>query len=168
MKPLLPDLSLYQPDLKLDKETGAPVITIAPGMKTMNDVQRLISLRKSETIIEQCFELVQRQNIYEYLIECRDTFTANEAIEKQREVIGAANAELEQDEDSTPLPAWLAYPIAPVLGTWSDYKSRNYAEFRQSEYKSYGEQLDMMFHDMAAWKAHIAQVKAKFPKPTGV
>lgn len=50
-----------------------------------------------------------------------------------------------------------------------ELKSQNYAEFRKKEYKAFGEQLDMQYWDAVNgttnWKDHIAEVKAKYPKP---
>lgn len=43
-----------------------------------------------------------------------------------------------------------------------------FVEYRWNRAEAYPpltEQLDMMFHDFDAWKAVIAEVKARFPKP---
>ena len=39
-----------------------------------------------------------------------------------------------------------------------------YVEMRLQEYPSLQEQLDMIYHDMDAWRAQIAAIKAKHPK----
>ena len=36
---------------------------------------------------------------------------------------------------------------------------------RQPKYGTWGEQLDMMYHSMDDWKAHVKAVKDKYPKP---
>ena len=52
---------------------------------------------------------------------------------------------------------------------FEDFKLKNeYKELRAKEYGSLVEQLDMMYHSgFDAWKAHIAEVKAMYPKPSG-
>ena len=40
-----------------------------------------------------------------------------------------------------------------------------YQRSRQPEYKSWEEQLDMMYHSMDDWKAHCKAIKDKYPKP---
>ena len=40
-----------------------------------------------------------------------------------------------------------------------------YQRSRQPEYKSWEEQLDMMYHSMDDWKAHCKAVRDKYPKP---
>lgn len=46
-------------------------------------------------------------------------------------------------------------------------KPLTYAEKRLMEYPSLPEQLDMIFHDIDAWKATISAIKAKYPKDAG-
>ena len=45
------------------------------------------------------------------------------------------------------------------LKTISDYQSP-----RKREYPPFGEQLDMIYHDIDAWKAKIKSIKDKYPK----
>ena len=45
------------------------------------------------------------------------------------------------------------------------YVATEYQRSRQPEYKSWEEQLDMMYHSMDDWKAHVKAVKDKYPKP---
>ena len=40
-----------------------------------------------------------------------------------------------------------------------------YQRSRQPEYSRWEEQLDMMYHSMDDWKAHVKAVKDKYPKP---
>ncbi len=42
---------------------------------------------------------------------------------------------------------------------------QSYAEARRDAYAPIPEQLDMLFHDPEAWRAHVAGVKAAHPKP---
>lgn len=42
---------------------------------------------------------------------------------------------------------------------------QSYAEARRDAYAPIPEQLDMLYHDPDAWRAHIAAVKAAHPKP---
>ena len=47
-------------------------------------------------------------------------------------------------------------------------KKRDATEYkrkRATEYLSWGDQLDMMYHSMDDWKAHVKAVKDKYPKP---
>lgn len=44
-------------------------------------------------------------------------------------------------------------------------KLANYAALRISEYGDIADQLDEIYRDINAWKARIAAVKAKYPKP---
>ena len=45
----------------------------------------------------------------------------------------------------------------------------DYAELRRAEYGSWGDQLDMQYHDSVddttTWVDHVARVKAAHPKP---
>ena len=45
----------------------------------------------------------------------------------------------------------------------------DYAELRREAYASWGDQLDMQFHDLlddtTTWRDHVASVKIRFPKP---
>ena len=47
------------------------------------------------------------------------------------------------------------------LKTVSDYQSP-----RKREYPTFAEQLDMIYHDIDAWKAKIKTIKDKYPKPS--
>ena len=40
-----------------------------------------------------------------------------------------------------------------------------YKKDRRNEYPDFGEQLDMIYHDIDAWKAKIKETKDKYPKP---
>ena len=40
-----------------------------------------------------------------------------------------------------------------------------YQRSRQPEYGTWEDQLDMMYHSMDDWKAHVKAVKDKYPKP---
>ena len=44
-----------------------------------------------------------------------------------------------------------------------------YADHRRAAYASWGDQLDMQYHDLVddttVWKDHVAAVKAEHPKP---
>jgi len=44
-----------------------------------------------------------------------------------------------------------------------------YADNRRAAYASWGDQLDMQYHDAVdgttTWKDHVASVKAEYPKP---
>jgi len=41
----------------------------------------------------------------------------------------------------------------------------NHIEARRKAYPSVEDQLDMMFHDPEKWRAKIAAIKARYPKP---
>ena len=47
------------------------------------------------------------------------------------------------------------------LKTLSDYQTP-----RKREYPPITEQLDMIYHDIDAWKAKIKSIKDKYPKPS--
>ena len=46
----------------------------------------------------------------------------------------------------------------------ADYDSKNYQRKRKPEYGEWEDQLDMMYHSMDDWKAHVKAVKDKYPK----
>jgi len=48
------------------------------------------------------------------------------------------------------------------------YADNEYQRKRLEEYNAigFGEQLDMIYHDIDGWKAKIKAVKDKYPKPT--
>jgi len=54
--------------------------------------------------------------------------------------------------------AWQDDPVVP-----------DYAELRRGAYESWGDQLDMQYHDLldstTTWRDHVAVVKAAHPKP---
>ena len=52
-----------------------------------------------------------------------------------------------------------------IKGTEPIPPEPSYAEKRKKEYPDIGEQLDMIYHDMDAWRACIRQIKEKYPKP---
>ena len=47
------------------------------------------------------------------------------------------------------------------------YEDNEYQRKRLEEYNAigFGEQLDMIYHDIDGWKAKIKSIKDKFPKP---
>jgi len=45
------------------------------------------------------------------------------------------------------------------------YDNAKYQRDRKPKYKSWEEQLDMMYHSMDDWKAHVKAVKDAHPKP---
>jgi hypothetical protein len=47
----------------------------------------------------------------------------------------------------------------------ADYDAKEYQRKRKPEYKSWEEQMDLMYHSMNDWKAHVKAVKDKYPKP---
>jgi len=51
-----------------------------------------------------------------------------------------------------------------------DTQDNGYKSARQEAYASFGDQLDMQFHDLVdsttTWKDHIAKVKSDNPKPS--
>jgi len=47
----------------------------------------------------------------------------------------------------------------------AEYFKNRYQRERQKEYPPIGEQLDMIYHDIDAWKAAINSIKEKYPKP---
>ena len=40
-----------------------------------------------------------------------------------------------------------------------------YKRLRKAEYGSWEDQFDMMYHNHDGWVAHVATIKAKYPKP---
>ncbi len=46
-----------------------------------------------------------------------------------------------------------------------DYNNLAYQRKRQPEYPSIEEQLDMIYHDIDAWREKIKSIKDKYPKP---
>ena len=46
-----------------------------------------------------------------------------------------------------------------------DYNSRKYQLRRKLEYPSIQDQLDMIYHDIDAWREKIKSIKDKYPKP---
>jgi len=46
-----------------------------------------------------------------------------------------------------------------------EYTNARYQRSRKSEYPPIEEQLDMIYHDIDAWKETINSIKAKYPKP---
>lgn len=47
----------------------------------------------------------------------------------------------------------------------TEYLTTRYQRERQKEYPPIAEQLDMIYHDIDAWKAAINSIKEKYPKP---
>ena len=47
----------------------------------------------------------------------------------------------------------------------ADYDAKEYQRKRKPEYKSWEEQMDMMYHSMDDWKSHCKAVRDKYPKP---
>ena len=45
------------------------------------------------------------------------------------------------------------------------YDAKEYQRKRKPEYKSWEEQMDLMYHSMDDWKAHCKAVRDKYPKP---
>lgn len=41
----------------------------------------------------------------------------------------------------------------------------DYAAQRKNAYLPLEEQLDLMWHNPEAWRAHVEEVKARYPKP---
>ena len=46
----------------------------------------------------------------------------------------------------------------------ADYDAKEYQRKRKPEYKSWEEQMDLMYHSMDDWKAHCKAVRDKYPK----
>ena len=50
----------------------------------------------------------------------------------------------------------------------SEYENNEYQRNRASEYPSFADQFDLLYHGgLDAWKAEIDKVKNKYPKPKG-
>ena len=64
------------------------------------------------------------------------------------------------DSKAKPTESEITAEIAR-LKTLSDYQTP-----RKREYPPFGEQLDMIYHDIDAWKAKIKETKDKYPKPS--
>ena len=47
----------------------------------------------------------------------------------------------------------------------NNHNSNQYQRDRKPEYGTWEEQLDMMFHNMDDWRAHVQAIKDKYPKP---
>jgi len=68
---------------------------------------------------------------------------------------------------------WTSETPKPTLeeleSKWNEYliekQSIEYKELRRSEYPSWEDQLDMIYHNFDGWKAMIKNVKDKYPKP---
>jgi hypothetical protein len=55
---------------------------------------------------------------------------------------------------------------AEIIRLQSEYAAKEYQRDRASEYPSFAEQFDTLYHGgYDAWKATIDSVKAKYPKP---
>ena len=63
----------------------------------------------------------------------------------------------------------ISIPEAQLEEAYLNYKiSIEYLENRVKEYPSIEDQLDLIYHGgVDAWKAKIAGIKAKYPKPEG-
>lgn len=51
-----------------------------------------------------------------------------------------------------------------VVRTMFQETAPTYAEQRLQEYPPLADQLDMIYHDIAAWREQIAAIKARHPK----
>ena len=47
----------------------------------------------------------------------------------------------------------------------AEYDAKEYQRLRKSEYKSWEEQLDILYHSIDEWRAHCKTVRDKYPKP---
>ena len=54
---------------------------------------------------------------------------------------------------------------AMIVEMKADYDAKDYQRKRKPEYKSWEEQMDLMYHSMDDWKSHVKAVKDKYPKP---
>lgn len=68
---------------------------------------------------------------------------------------GFAQTEVEKGYDGN----WYLAGFAPAE------PEKTYVEKRVAEYPPLGEQFDMIYWDMDAWRATISAIKAKYPKP---
>lgn len=72
---------------------------------------------------------------------------------------------LEWDE-SNALPAPTEEEVNAELERLKvEYSNTRYRGMRREEYPSIEEQLDMIYHDIDAWRETINSIKAKYPKP---
>jgi hypothetical protein len=58
-----------------------------------------------------------------------------------------------------------AQRIADGAAAQAEQEARAWLDGRLSEYGSWADQLDEMFHDFDGWKARIKAIKDKYPKP---
>lgn len=59
-----------------------------------------------------------------------------------------------------------ALDVAEAEAKLADEAATEYQRLRAEEYGKIEDQLDMIYHGgLDAWKAHIATIKAKYPKP---
>jgi hypothetical protein len=67
-------------------------------------------------------------------------------------------------DDTTETDTWDGTQVVKFVPHVPDY-----AELRQGAYASWGDQMDMQFHDLlddtTTWRDHVATVKAAHPKP---
>lgn len=79
-------------------------------------------------------------------------------------MVDGVQVEISPEEEALILVEWDANAVKAANDAWK--------ESRIMAYGSFGEQLDMMYHDeldgTTTWKDHVAAVKAQFPKPEGV
>ena len=61
-----------------------------------------------------------------------------------------------------------AQRLADAEAAQAERDARAWLDGRLSEYGSWSDQLDEIFHDFDGWKARIVAVKAKYPKPNNV
>jgi hypothetical protein len=59
-----------------------------------------------------------------------------------------------------------AQRLAAAEAAQAEQDARAWLDGRLSEYGSWSDQLDEMFHSIDAWKERIEAVKTKYPKPT--
>ncbi len=55
--------------------------------------------------------------------------------------------------------------LADAEAAQAERDARAWLDGRLSEYGSWSDQLDEMFHDFDGWKARIQAIKDKYPKP---
>lgn len=65
------------------------------------------------------------------------------------------------------VPLWLPDRRQPI-GDYKRFTERHYREIRAQLYPPANEQLDLMFHDPAAWRAAVEAIKTAVPKPAAV
>ena len=69
-------------------------------------------------------------------------------------------------EDINELPAPTEAEVNKELERLTEeYNRTRYRGMRREEYPSMEEQLDMIYHDIDAWRETINRIKAKYPKP---